>query len=245
MKRITIMFSLILCCVLFFSFVGCTVAPETAYQPDADKVSPTETSENIKKGEYGEDFVPDIIDNDKDKSTDNDFDDSIKYAYDNVSFTAPTFSQADGVFTSNGGGIAVADKPFPYGTLSMTVRSKNTVDTGFVFGYTKKGVESWEGAGIEYYFLFLGQGGSAYLGKTQDGNWSALKVVQYSSSVNENKDYNLKLVYKGNKILFYIDGELIFGYKDENPLKGTGFGFRTGTNDVVFKNFSATSDYLY
>ena len=102
-----------------------------------------------------------------------------------------------------------------------------------------------EGEGIEYYFLFLGQGGSAYLGKTQNGKWSTLKVVQLSSAVDENKDYNLKAVYASNKILFYIDGELIFGYKDSAALKGTKFGFRTGASGVTFKDFTATSEYLY
>lgn len=246
MKRITTLFSLILCCVLFFSLGGCgTITPETAFQPEADKVSPTEASESIEDSEYGEDFVPDIIDNDKDKSTDNDFDDSVKYDYGDVSFDASSFTQSDGVFTSVGGGIALANKPFPYGTLSMTIRSKNTVDTGFVFGYTRKGAATWEGEGIEYYFLFLGQGGTAYLGKTQDGVWSALKTVQLSSAVDENKDYDLKLIYANGKILFYINGELIFGYRDENALKGTGFGFRTGVNGITVKNFSATSEYLY
>ena len=142
-------------------------------------------------------------------------------------------------------GNALADKPVPYGTLSMTIRSKNTLDSGFVFGYTKTGASDWEGDGIEYYFLFLGQGGSAYLGKTQNGKWSALKVVQLSSAVDENKDYNLKVVYASNKILFYIDGELIFGFKDAAALKGTKFGFRTGASDVTFKDFTVTSEYLY
>lgn len=246
MKRIiTVMLSLFTCCVLLISLVGCSTSPEIDYQPEAGKVSPTEKTESDYDGGYDESFVPDIIDDDEDKSSGDDFDDSVKYDYGNISFDATAFVENDGVFTSNGAGIALADKPFPYGTLSMTIRSKNTVDSGFVFGYTKTGSMNWEGEGIEYYFLFLGQGGSAYLGKTQNGKWSTLKVVQLSSAVDENKDYNLKVVYASNKILFYIDGELIFGYKDSAALKGTKFGFRTGASGVTFKDFTATSEYLY
>ena len=132
---------------------------------------------------------------------------------------------------------------FPYGTLSCNVKTKTNTDSGIIFGVSSQDENFWEGKGISYYFFFLSVDGTAYLGKTDNGNWHILKYVGYS--FNAINAYNLKVVYYGGKICCYVNGEFLIGYRDKNPLSGTGFGFRTGATGVVFSELSITNDYLY
>lgn len=175
------------------------------------------------------------------------FDDSVKYSYSYAFRTVNgQISAENGVYTAQAANSMAVDNKtaFPYGTISCTVRSNNTNDSGIVFGLSENGASSYWENGVSYYFFFLGQGGNAYLGKV-NGGWSALKVVKFTSAIDSSKDYTLKVVLKSNKICCYIDGELMFGYKDEKFLEGTCYGLRAGAAGVTFSNVSVTNEYFY
>lgn len=175
------------------------------------------------------------------------FDDSVKYSYTNAFRTVSgNISVSEGVYTAQYANSMAVDNTtaFPYGTISCTVRSNNTNDSGIVFGLTENGASSYWESGVSYYFFFLGQGGNAYLGKV-DGGWSALKVVSLGGAIDSTRDYSVKVVLKSNKICCYVDGVLMFGYKDENFLTGTCYGIRAGAAGVTFSNVTVTNEYDY
>ncbi len=216
-----------------------TVNPEENPNGDVDVLPPS-----------SEVWVPDIIDKDTDKSLeDSSFDDSVKYVYSDPVFTAKqgNFLSSDGIFTTTvAHTLATTNQtPFPYGTISCTVTSSNTCDTGIVFGLTDSNAMSYWENGVSYYFYFVGQGGNAYLGKVNNGTWSALSVVSIGGTVQQGKEYDLKVVVKSNVMICYMDGELMFSYRDNAFLKGTGYGIRSGMSGATFKNFNVTSEYVY
>lgn len=175
------------------------------------------------------------------------FDDSVKYTYTYAFRTVSgQMSASGGVYTAQAANSMAVDNStaFPYGTISCSVRSTNTNDSGIVFGLTENGASSYWESGVSYYFFFLGQGGNAYLGKV-NGGWSALKVVKFTNAIDSSKNYTLKVVLKSNKICCYVDDVLMFGYKDDHFLKGVCYGLRAGAAGVTFSNVSVTNEYLY
>ena len=220
-----------------------TVAPsvkEQASQPDEEGV-----------------WVPEIIDRDKDNTLgDESIDDSIRYTYDKD--LCSLFAASGGMVTSEGTGALLdydttaantlmvsteQSSPFPYGTFSCDVRTAKDTDSGIVFGLSSSSVSFWEGNGTSYYFYFLGRDGTAYLGKTDNGSWYVLKIVDYSFNFEDY--YNLKVVFRGSKILCYVNNDLVLSYRDMTPLTGTRWGLRSGAASVSFKNVVLTSDYSY
>lgn len=55
-----------------------------------------------------------------------------------------------------------------------------------------------------------------------------------------NKWYHIKLVSKGNRVQYYIDGKLLVDFVDVNPLKSGWFGFRTTLSKTRITNFKYT-----
>lgn len=174
------------------------------------------------------------------------FDDSQKYTYSYAFRTVSgSMAESDGVYTAGTANSMAVDNttPFPYGTISCTVRSNNQTDSGIVFGLTESGASTYWESGVSYYFFFLGRGGNAYLGKV-DGGWKELKVVGIGA-IDADRDYTLKVVLRSNKICCYVDDTLMFGYKDEDFLTGTCYGLRAGAAGVTFSDVSVTNEYLY
>ncbi len=256
-----------LCCALAFTGCGGTTDSErpelsepgivTPERPTPPDVTPPE--EDKKPLDRTDIYIDDA--DDKPILPPASFDDSEKYDYSNV-----TYTNRLGSFEKNGetykAMIPTADialhygVPFAYGTISCTVRSNNLVDTGLIFGATPAPDGAFNESGMVYYFYFLGMGGSAYLGKW-DGpknKWSAL-VVKQLGAVNANKDYELKVVLKGNYMVCYMDGEIMFGFKDEDFSGGTGFGLRVTAHPdvnpqssavgVTISDMTVTSEYDY
>lgn len=52
--------------------------------------------------------------------------------------------------------------------------------------------------------------------------------------------YHIKLVCDGGKVQYWIDGELLFDYTDEDPYTEGWFGFRTTLSRTAIKNFGYT-----
>ena len=234
------------------------VSPEIAREAEAPEgtVVPSvkdTASQPVDQGSW----VPEIIDKDKDNTLgDEAIDDSTKYTY--TKDLCLLFAASGGMISSEGTGalydyatttantLMVSTEnssPFPYGTFSCDVKTANDTDSGIVFGLSASSVSFWEGNGTSYYFYFLGRDGTAYLGKTDNGSWYVLKIINYSFNFEDY--YNLKVVYRGSKILCYVNNDLVLSYRDTTPLKGARWGLRSGATNVSFKNVALTSDYLY
>lgn len=274
MKKRRILTALLACVFAAFAFGGCgSPAPSGENPPESDPpsvVDPPSTEDPPGTQDPPADEKKpidrtDIYINDDDDvppEAPRPFDDSIKYEYPSeITYEnkVGNFGSDNGVHTANipGGDIALYyGTPFPYGTISCTVRSNNLVDAGFVFCASEAPSGAYNESNMSYYFYFLGMGGSAYLGKW-DGpknTWSAL-VVKSVGAVNANKDYELKVVLKSNYIVCYMDGEIMFGYKDKDFCEGTGFGIRVTAHPdvnpassalgVTISDLTVTSDYIY
>lgn len=195
-------------------------------------------------------WVPYIFDTQPEKTIGNpDYDDSVQYTYAPGGFVAK-----NGVLSSSGSTyisgeantLAVnGDTPFPYGTISCSVTSNNTSDTGIVFRVTGNGDKYWEGAGISYYFYFISRDGSAYLGKADNGAWAALAVISSGLKVQAGTQYHLKVIVKDNVIICYLNNKLMLTYRDMHLLPGTAYGIRSGMNGATFGDFAITNEYLY
>lgn len=223
----------------------------------SETVAPEESESGGEATPPTGEWIPEIIDRDeKFDGFADEIDDSEKYEY---SAQDVVFSEAHGsskqsvgegkyadIVTTSANSLTVCNTeqaPFPYGTLTCLVKTKTNTDSGIVFGVKSGAQQFWEGAGVSYYFFFLGQDGTAYLGKTDNGIWSALSVVGYSFNASDR--YELKVVYKGSKICCYVDGELLIAYRDKAPLTGTGFGVRSGAEGVEFTKIALTNEYMY
>lgn len=260
-KVITMILATILCVSLLFgcnTTVGTVIEPTAnGQQEEATAVTPEKVEDEIIEEPDDSEWIADIIvkeDGGEDIFGD-DFDDSIKYTYDS---TTVAFSTVSGGFTTESGSGLFADHTstttgsmavctsvaFPYGTISVDVKTQTNTDTGIVFGLSCSNKTSfWEGYGVSYYFFFLGQDGTAYLGKTDNGHWTVVKIVDYT--FNATDYFNLKVVYKGSAIYCFVNGALMFAVRDSAALTGTGFGIRTGASGVAFKNLTVTNDYVY
>lgn len=220
-------------------------------------LTPEEISTVEPPDEGTEPWIPDIIDRDEpnDEFLD-DFDDSQTYVYSRETVTLEKVNggilngEDEGglgnYVTTGANSMAVStteSAPFPYGTITCSVKTKTNTDSGIVFGLNSNVSSFWEGSGISYYFFFLGRDGTAYLGKTDNGIWAECHVVTYA--FNANDFYRLKVVYIGNKICCYVNDELMFGIRDNNSLKGTRYGVRSGASGVEFKDLTITNEYRY
>jgi hypothetical protein len=81
----------------------------------------------------------------------------------------------DAIFSTIPNSIAVhKEGELKYGMIQATVTlSGIRSDNGIVFALTE-GTQTpyWENYGTSYYFFFLSQGGTAYLGKVNAGTWT-------------------------------------------------------------------------
>lgn len=114
-----------------------------------------------------------------------------------------------------------------------------SADNGIIFSASFFSTSSpiWEGTNISYYFYFVSRSGTAYLGKTNNGNWSILFEKPIPNfSINES--YTLKVSRIDDFIYCYLGDEVIGAYCDSSPLNGTAFGLRASSDCALFTNIS-------
>lgn len=222
------------------SAVNPEISTTTSSNPSSSSPSQTSTST----------WLPDIQDYDSNPipNYDSNFDDSKKYSYSGVTYTAKQggFSTSGSTYTTNAANtIAVntsSATPFPYGTISVNLTYKGG-DSGIIFGYNNTGSNKWEGSGISFYFLFI-NGTYFHLGKSVNGTWSTIGA-KYMGVNDTNHTYNLKVVMVSNKIIGIIDNLVAFTHVDSAHLTSTGFGFRAGVSGTQFSNLTVTNDYVF
>lgn len=243
---------LILFCLTIFC-VGCNkvINPiEFGSGDPANGINPSVIPNSSTSIPESSQFIPDIIDDDPYVDIGGSYDFSEQYDYTNAlltsyyaTFTTTTNEGGKTVYTAPNRAIYTnrdAVTPFPYGTLSADVMN-NGFDSGIVFGFSSNN-SNWEGAGVSYYFYFVSQAGRAYLGKTDNGSWYVLgeKAID---GYNKATTYDIKVNYKGNKILCFVNGVHMLSYSDGSALTGTGWGIRAGGAGAVISNVYISSSF--
>lgn len=220
---------------------------DSSANTSADPVNPNTSTDSSASS--GSTWLPDIYDYDNVTPDYGTFDDSVKYDYSNATYTAK-----QGSFTSSGESYTTGAKntiavntsvPFPYGSISVDLTYKGG-DSGIVFGYKNTGTGTWEGSGIQFYFLFI-NANNLHLGKSYYDTatrWETLGT-QYMGVNDVNHTYNLRVVLVSNKMICMIDNLVAFTVVDDAFLTSTGFGFRAGVSGTVFSNYTVSSDYVF
>jgi len=223
-----------------------TVSPiVSGHGQKAEVLTPEVILPEVDGDEPFEPFIPSLKDDEpfvdmessRDFSKQYDYTDAVLYSY-NGSCTVE-----DGVYTAETASSIYANMdastPLPYGIISADIVN-NGGDTGLVFGLSANKTTFWEGAGINYYFAFVSQSGTLYLGRTREGAWSALAyatISGYSASTT----YNVQVVNRIDKIVIFLDGVPMISYRVSEPLTGTGWGIRTGAVGAKVSNLTVTS----
>lgn len=157
-----------------------------------------------------------------------------------------------GVLSSANNTIAVyRGGEFSEGSISVDITLGTTAgDNGIIFGLknTTGSTKFWEGAGVTYYFFFISAAGTAYLGKTTNGQWTVCGN-DTTSSFALNKTYTLTVSRdKSNAgydvINCYVDDVLYVSYKDSIATDGTGYGLRAGLSGIKYANLEVSEEVI-
>lgn len=133
---------------------------------------------------------------------------------------------------------------FDRGTIEVTVTSPTASDSGIILCLTGNASGRYWESDVSYYCFLISLDGSAYLGKVDYGNWTALKVLPIQG-YKVGQSYRLKTVLDGTDIYCYVNGKLYIAFSERNFLTGTGYGIRTSATDVMFSDFSVTGKCLH
>lgn len=160
---------------------------------------------------------------------------------DNLSLINGEIVTLENGYKSCGGEMILAnvDEDFDRGTIEVTVNSPDASDSGIIVCLENNGNASFWENGVSYYFFFINIEGNAYLGKVDNGSWTAEKVVPIENYNAEN-EYTLKVTLNGTDLYCYVNEKLYIAFSEYNFLKGSGYGVRTATQNVSFTNFSVS-----
>ena len=173
------------------------------------------------------------------------FNQDYNYDYDSEVYDFPkgTFEfEENKIVSSSTNAIVVSNaKTFSEGSLEVTMALKQSkTDNGIVFALSDNGkTEYWE-EGVSYYFFFVNKDGTAFLGKVDNGKWSALTYISIKN-YNNSGTYKLKVTKHNSDIYCFINDSLYFSYKDSNPLTGNKYGLRAGGNNVTYTSINLVS----
>jgi len=232
-------------------FAGCAGDPQvidptqtgTGGAGSVITVTPSQGTTGGGGSSGGSGYVPDIKDFDDNIEIGGDYDFSATVDYTGalgaMTLRNGTASENAGVYSmeSNGSLYACTDATykFPHGSISADVIN-NGADAGIIFGLSASGERFFDGgSGASYYFYFVSMSGYAYLGRTTPGSvWVALQSVKIDGWAKTTK-YNIKAVFRGNRVVCYLDGQFLFAFTEQTPLTGTGWGLRcnNGTGATI------------
>lgn len=92
-----------------------------------------------------------------------------------------------------------------------------------------------------YYVGYGGNSNTTTRFRRYNGEPDPALVAEYTDKENllqPNRWYHIKLVAQGNIIQYWLDGKLLFDYRDSAPYREGWFGFRTTQSRTAIKNFS-------
>ena len=190
-------------------------------------------------------FIPGIFDDEPFIDMENSRDFSTQYDYSGAVLTSKNGNCTieNGVYTATTSSSIYANMdastPFPYGTISADIMN-NGSDSGIVFGLSSISNSFWEGNGVSYYFAFVSYQGVLFLGRTINGSWSSITYTDITG-FNASNTYNLKVLYRVDKIVIFLDGVPMLQFRTDEPLTGTGWGIRTGAVGAKISNLQISS----
>ena len=164
-----------------------------------------------------------------------------------------SFEEKEGVLTSKStGSLAYRNdgETFTEGTLSCDIKlNGNKADNGLVFGIKNDSnlTYYWENANIYYYFFFISNAGTAYLGKVSNTSWivcGETVIPHLDRNVSHKLEVSRENITNGTAIRCYVDGQLYVSYKDYSNYDGTGYGVRAGAANVAFSNIAISDEIL-
>lgn len=211
----------------------------------AEVLTPEVIPDGAVEPEPFEPFIPNLKDDEKFIDMDSAYDFSTQYDYSNatISYRNGSYVVSGGTYTAQATNCIYAntsdETPFPYGTIGADIMN-NGSDSGIIFGLSANVNSFWEGAGVSYYFAFVSFEGVLFLGRTVNGVWSSLV---YTDIVGFNKanTYNLKVVYRVDKVVLVLNDEPLLVYRTDTPLEGTGWGIRTGIVGATVSNLTISN----
>ena len=190
-------------------------------------------------------FIPGIFDDEPFIDMDSSRDFSTQYNYGEAVLTSKNgnCTISNGVYTATTSSSIYANMdsntPFPYGTISVDVMN-NGSDSGIVFGLSANSNSFWEGSGVSYYFAFVSYEGVLFLGRTVNGSWASITYTDITG-FDASNTYNLKVLYRVDKIVIFLDGVPMLQFRTDEPLAGTGWGIRTGAVGAKISNLQISS----
>ena len=211
----------------------------------AEVILPEAVDEKPAEKPSYEPFIPEFTDDEPfvDMDTFYDYSKQYDYSYAGMYPANGGATYQDGVYTATAANTLYVHMssyaPFPYGTISADVVN-NGGDSGIVFGLSTVKSTYWEGVGVSYYFAFINADGTFFLGRTVNGTWSTLAykdIVGYSAA----KTYNIKVLYRIDKVILFLDDVPMISYRATTPLTGTGWGVRMGTVGSTVGNVSISN----
>ncbi|MCQ2814918.1 MAG: GDSL-type esterase/lipase family protein [Bacilli bacterium] len=156
------------------------------------------------------------------------------------------------ISSKNPNSIAYINDEFQLGSLevNMTLNGEPS-DNGIIFGLERYGNTVFWESNVSYYFFFIASNGAPYLGRVNNGSWSALEVLQTPLSRYPFKNgdiFNLKIERTNTTIKCYIDNVLYINYTDNCPLLGKEYGIRSGAApgikfDTIKANKTGTFEF--
>lgn len=152
------------------------------------------------------------------------------------------FLDEDSGFVSSGrNSILVNDsRTFKNGTIEVDVSlSGDRTDNGIIFGLEENDNEIYFESGVSYYFYFVNLNGLAFLGKVNNGKWSALNYCTIKD-FDEYGNYKLKIVKNEDKIYCFLDNEVVFMCIDDS-IQGEKVALRAGGSSIGFLNLKIDS----
>lgn len=217
------------------------VAPQVYGVGDsAQIVFPETVVDDTDEREPFKPFIPSFTDDEPFVDMDDTRDYSRQYNYEGAILSSKNGAcdVTDGVYTctdvSSINANLSADTPFPYGTISADVLN-NGSDSGIIFGLSAVQDRFWEGLGVSYYFAFINSDGILFLGRTVHGAWSTLCYTDING-FSASETYNLKVLYRVDKVVIFLDDAPMLSYRTDTPLNGTGWGIRMGVSGAQISN---------
>ena len=222
------------------------VAPEVNGAGDSAQVIYPETVDGeSEEKEPFKPFIPSFTDDEPFIDMEDNRDYSKQYNYEGVVLSPKNgaCTVSDGVYTCTDISTIHAnlspESAFPYGTISVDVMN-NGSDSGIIFGLSSTQNYFWEGSGVSYYFAFVNFEGVLFLGRTVNGTWSTLAYTNIAG-FSATKTYNLKVLYRVDKVVLFLDDVPMLYYRTEKPLAGTGWGIRMGVAGATISNIAISN----
>ena len=242
----------VFCICSAFSLMACNPTPNSTGGSDgySSSYEPNQSESSIENSSTPDSSISDSSnpDNPPDSSIPDEPNPEPEIQYNVVSGALEEGEEAITVTSSNTLAVKIGGE-FSQGTISAVIDlAGGGGDNGIVFGLKNLEFHEkyWEHTGVFYYFFFISNAGTAYLGKVSDTAW-----IVCGETVIPNLDKNGRYLLEVSRdksagdydvIRCYVNGELYVSYKDNRHVDGTAYGIRAGAAGTSYENIKI---YIY